>query len=373
MTRHIHLASPASEVLVLVVALAGMASVWAAEGMPPPPPPPSAPMPRTDGFDWMQFKNGEWLKGDIKELQDRSFTFESDELDTLQLDWEDINALYSPGLNTLMFQDRSSAEGSLRIEGDRVIVTTAAGEQTYSRTALRTIIPGRRTEWNYWSGKLSLGATVRRGNVNQTDISGFFRIQRRSPATRLRLDYNGVYGEVDRAATANNHRALLIADVYLTPQLYLRPLSFELYRDKFQNIDHRLTPAAGVGYYVLDRSGLEWSVFGGAGYQYTTFWEVMPGEDAHEGTAAVIGGSEFEWEATSKIDVGMRYNLTLPVPETETYNHHVEAYVSFDLWKDLDFDVRLTWDRINAPATGSDGSEPKPDDVRLYVGLGWEF
>ena len=41
-------------------------------------------------FDWVQFKNGEWLKGEIKDLQDDSFTFDSDEMDELSLDFDDV-------------------------------------------------------------------------------------------------------------------------------------------------------------------------------------------------------------------------------------------------------------------------------------------
>jgi len=333
----------------------------------------AAPVPRSDDFDWLQFKNGEWLKGEIKDLQDKSLSFESDQLDTMQLDWDDVQALYSSKRNTLLFKDKTSAEGTIRIEGDQVFVKTAAGEQSYARDNLRSIIPGRQTEWNYWSAKLSLGATVRRGNVNQSDVSAFLRIERRSPANRSRLDYNGVYGSVDGEETANNHRALLTHDVYLTPRLYVRPLSFEFYRDKFQNIEYRLTPAAGLGYDIIDRSGLEWSVNAGAGYQHTEFWEVAPGEPGSDGTAAFLAGTDFEWEATSKIDVGFLYHITVAAPETQNFNHHAEAYVSFDLWNDLDFDVRLTWDRVNNPIPGADGTTPKPDDVRLFVGLGWEL
>ena len=195
--------------LLGAVLCGGGGAVWGGEALAASPLEDSPPAPYSDSFDWMQFKNGEWLKGEVKELHDDRFTFESDLLDTLQLDWEDINAVYSSQPNTLMFEDRSSVEGTPRIEGDQVVVTTAGGEQSFSRGELRSIIPGRQTVWNHWSGKLSLGATVRRGNVDQTDVSAFFRIQRRSPATRLRLDYKGVYGEVDKEKTANNHLALL--------------------------------------------------------------------------------------------------------------------------------------------------------------------
>jgi hypothetical protein len=49
------------------------------------------------------------------------------------------------------------------------------------------------------------------------------------------------------------------------------------------------------------------------------------------------------------------------------------ATFSVDVTKQLDLDVSLTWDRISNPKIGADGIEPKPDDLRLIVGLGLDF
>jgi hypothetical protein len=46
---------------------------------------------------------------------------------------------------------------------------------------------------------------------------------------------------------------------------------------------------------------------------------------------------------------------------------------SLDVWKDLDVDISLSWDRVTSPESRRDGTEPKSDDLRLSVGIGWEF
>ena len=45
----------------------------------------------------------------------------------------------------------------------------------------------------------------------------------------------------------------------------------------------------------------------------------------------------------------------------------------FDLWKDLDFDVRGSWNRVGQPAADSAGIEPDKDDFRFDLGLSWSF
>jgi hypothetical protein len=332
-----------------------------------------APQPGTDDFDWMQFKNGEWLKGEIKELQDQSFSFESDELDTLQLDWDDILVVYSPRVNTCVFEDDITVLGSLRIIGDEVTVVTPEGEKRYDRAKLRSILPGGQSEWDYWSLKFSLGTTVRRGNTDQTDLSSFLRVQRRSPTARTRFEYRGTYGTFDEEETINNQLATFRHDIFLSRKLYLTVPSLQYYADKFKNIDYRLTPGAGVGYQLYDRGDIDWDIGGGAGYQYTRFRDVGPGEDSSVEGVALLAATDLDWELTEKIDLVFKYNTTIGLSEDMGVDHHALATLEVDIWGDLELDVSLTWDRVGSPQGTSGGDEPDADDVTLTVGIGWEL
>ena len=331
------------------------------------------PRPGTGDFDWIQLKNGEWLKGEIKDLQDESFSFDSDELDMLQLDWDDIHTVYSPRQHTCVFEDNTSVLGSMRIVGDRLTVTTPEGEKRYDRADLRSIIPGGHTEWDYWSMKYTFSGTVRQGNTDQTDVASFLSVQRRSPNSRTRLEYRGTYGSLEGVETVNNQLANLRHDIYMSRRLYLTAPSVQYYLDELQNIAYRLTPGAGLGYEIIDRGDMEWSIGGGGGYQYTRFDEVEPGEDSSVGGAAILGATDLAWELTEKIDFELQYNTTIGLDEDLGIDHHALATLSFDVWRNLEFDFSLTWDRVGSPQRTSDGAEPDADDVRLYMGIGWEF
>jgi len=331
------------------------------------------PQPRSGDFDWLQLKNGEWLKGEIKDLQDESLSFESDELDTLQLDWDDIYAVYSPKQNTCVFEDNTSVLGSVRVEGDDVTVVTSVGEKHYDRANLRSIIPGGLTEWDYWSLKYSLGVTVSRGNADQTDISSFLNIQRRSPGARTQFELRGTYGSFEGEETADDQLASLRHDVFLNRRLYLTVPTVQYYRDEFKNIAYRLTPGAGLGYEIVDRGDVELRVGGGGGYQYTRFDEVEPGEDSSVGGAVLLGGTDLTWELTEKLEFELRYYATIGLAADLGTNHHALATLSFDVWKDFELDVSLQWDRIGSPQRASGGDKPDEDDVRLFVGIGWEL
>ncbi|MFC1766487.1 YdiY family protein, partial [Planctomycetota bacterium] len=331
------------------------------------------PEPMSDRFTWMQHKNGEWLKGEIEDLQDDTLVFESDEFDTFTLDWEDIYLLYSPTKCTCMFMDESTVEGSLRIVGEQVIVLTDQGEKHYPRSELRAIIPGELRERNFWSMKWSLGFTARRGNTEQSDLANFLFIQRRSPRARTQFDITGSYSTVDSKETTNNQNAFLRHDAFVTRKLYARIPSLQFYRDKFQNIEHRITPGAGVGYQVVNRSGLDWNVGVGGGYQFTRYNGVENDQDNSDETAVVLANTNFSMDLTKKVELGLSYNMSLGISGRRSNDHHMLLSFAFDIWKDLELDVSLTWDHIGNPQPRADGSVPKRDDLRTFVGIGWNF
>jgi putative salt-induced outer membrane protein YdiY len=331
------------------------------------------PEPRTGDDDWVQLNNGEWLRGEITELQDDSFTFESDEFDTQKLEFEDIHAIYSSRTNTIMLTDRTTVQGRLRIEGDTVIITTDDGDMALKRSDIRSVIPGHMRERNYWSGKISLGATYQRGNTDQTDINTSFRLERRDALSRLTFNYDGTYSTVNGEETTDTQHALINWDVYVTERFYLRPIRVEAFHDRFQNIEYRITPSVGAGYDLIDDGDLRWTVGAGFGWQFIRYDEAPPGESLTDDTAAVLFGTEVVWEATSNIDIRFAYSVTSPVPDSNTYNSRADFRAEFDLWRDLESDVGVVWNHDNDPQAETDGSLPDKDDVRLFVGLGWEF
>jgi putative salt-induced outer membrane protein YdiY len=151
------------------------------------------------------------------------------------------------------------------------------------------------------------------------------------------------------------------------------PFSTTAYRDPFSNIDLRLTPSAGFGYDLVDSSALSWEIDAGPAFQYTRYTSVQADEPGEDSTFAVYTGTKVEWDITPDAELTFSYELTSPVPDTDEYNHHLSTVLSVDLFEMLDLDVTFTWDRVNKPPLDENGVAAKPDDLRLSVGLGWEF
>ena len=329
-------------------------------------------VPPEDSFDWIQLKSGEWLKGQIKALQDRKLEFDSEELKILKFDWKDIRQVRSSRLLDVLFVNGQKVSGPVTVTPEEVTIGGATS-QMHPRDQLLGLTPGGSKEREYWSGKASLGLTVRAGNTEQVEYNAQAHLQRRSPATRLSLDYIGNLSSIDGVESANNHRVNSEFDLWLSRRFYLLLPFAEYYKDPFQNLAHRATVGVGVGYDLIDLPTVEWSITTGPAYQQAWFESTQPGEPSSKGTAALVFSSRFDWNITQRIELIMEYRGQFTSREVGETTHHSVSTLSLELTKRLDLDVSLVWDRISNPKVGSDGIQPKPDDFRLVLGLGVDF
>ena len=329
-------------------------------------------VPPQDRYDWIQLKSGEWLKGQLKAVQKRVLEFDSEELDALTFDWKDIRQVRSDRTIDVLAVDGTKSSGPIVITPEQIVV---GGEhpRVLPREQLQSLTPGGSREWNYWSGKLTVGLTLRAGNTKQVEYNAQAHLQRRTPATRLSLDYIGNVSSVDGAENANNHRVNSEFDLWLSRRFYLLLPFAEYYKDPFQNLAHRLTLGTGLGYDLIDRPNLEWTITAGPAYQKAWFNSSEPGEPTEKGVAAFVFGSRFKWDITHRIKYIVEYRGQYTSREVGETTHHGVSTLSLELNKRFDLDVSFVWDRISNPKVGEDKVRPQPDDFRLVVGLGVDF
>jgi len=328
----------------------------------------------SDGFDWIELTSGEWLKGDFKALYRNKLEFDSDKLDLLELDWEDVRQVVTERPHMVRSEDKSEFSGMVHIDDTTVRIIDYEGEtNVFDRAILVSVVEGAPKEINYWSFKLGVGLTVQRGNTDQSDVNVNARIQRRTAANRLNFEYLGISTVIDDVETANNHRVNSFFDVFVSRRFFVRPIFAQYYQDKFKNLEHSGMVGTGVGYTLIDTSRTEWDIFGGAGYQYTRFASVLPDEDPSAQTPAFVAGTAYDTELTGWLDLYAKYDLSLLNEVSGTYMHHAQVGVEIELTSILDFDVTAVWDRTQNPQQRDDGSFPEQDDLRLTLGLSVDF
>ena len=329
-------------------------------------------VPLDDGADWIQLDSGEWLRGKLTRIRRGNLHFDSDELGDQSFDAADVKRIRTAEPQVVVTKDSKTLQGKLALDGDQVWVE---GEQTVliSRNdILATLAFDGRSPVD-WRGKVTLGATVRSGNTKQDDTSAFVELVRETARTRWRNTYTGASSRANDTETANNHRLRSIHDVALTERLFVTVPSIDLYVDKFQNLDYRVTAAVLVGYEVLMTPKHEWRLSLGPAYQYTRFETTTAGQEPQDETAAMAALSSYSWDVSSNVDLQFDYSITAPVPETDEYNHNFVVKLSVDLIANLELDIAFVWDRVNKPIEDGSGNVPVPDDYRTTIGLGWSF
>jgi hypothetical protein len=327
-----------------------------------------------DGADWIQFKSGEWLRGELKYIQHKDVEFDSDELEEQSLKLKDIRQVYTAHRMLTRVEGQEPVYGIVVVSNDVVTVKGPEATVNLAREELMGITPGsENNKIRYWSGKVTVGATLQSGNNSQKTINTSAELARRTPSTTLLLEYLGNYSQVDNVKNANNNRGNLTYDIRLNRDWFVRPVDFECYHDPLINISYRLTGAVGAGYYIFDRPGLEWRVSAGPGFQYTRFDTVEPGEPHSASTA--VGGvqSYFEYDLTRRLTLKQSLQCMFTDREAGQYTHHTVSTLEFEIKHHLNLDVSFIWDYLQYPEPRSDGDVPERSDYYLTVGLSVRF
>ncbi len=335
--------------------------------------------PPDSRFDWLQLTSGEWLKGEIKGLYSYKLEFESDELDSLTFDWEDVKILRSAGAQEVRYSDPDggrlplTAYGQLTLIGNTATIGTSPTATTVSRDQIVTIAQGAHNEWDHWSGDLTIGANIRSGNSDVADAAVSFVIERRKAESRFHTDYRGTFSRSDGQETQNNHRLNGYFDSFRTSRFYWRVVFAEYFRDRFQNIQNQLTLGTGGGYDIIRTAKTEWDISAGVGALYKEAVSVEAGKDTGNTSSAVLFGTLFDTELTKWLDYLFQYRIQVVDEENGSLLQNMITTLSSDLVGDLDLDLTLTWDRVEDPQPAADGSVPKKDDYRFTVGISYEF
>ncbi|MEM9382450.1 MAG: DUF481 domain-containing protein [Planctomycetota bacterium] len=343
----------------------------------------SAPVPRdpipeapevvafSEEDDWIQLNTGEWLRGRFLRYRARSVTFDSKKFKRVSFPEKDVISVRLAGRAVVLTASGKVFEGDVVSEHGQVWITDARTIQLEKRDVL-SIVPVGETSGAAWSGDLGLGVTGRSGNTDQVDYTATFEISRDTARRRLLARYLGSVAVVSGEETANNHRILGSLTERLTPRVFLTIPGVEVFHDPFLNIALRFTPYAAVGYAIVDRNDMKFDVSLGPAYQLTRQSSTLEDDRTTESVAA-LATTTFDWDITSTVEFFFNYTITVPLPDTEFYNHSALARFKFDLVRDLKFNVNFIWDRVNTPLPDNEGNVPVPDDFRTTVGISWKF
>lgn len=329
-----------------------------------------------DTFDWVQLVSGEWIKGELKRMRDDNLEFDSDKLDMLNIDFDDVTYVHSPRIETYAFEDRVSATGKAIILEDQIIVETEEGTKVFPRSELLSIVEGGEREKDWWWMKLRFGLTLNKGNTDQLTYDINFNVRREDDLTLLNLGYNANFGRTNGEQNVNRHLAQLDFKIFLSRRWFVTPLFGQLFNDRFQNIRLRATPAAGAGIHILDEANVKWDFQTGLGYQFLRYKDgsTVNGDNPQSDVFIPLY-TYAEFDITDDIDLTLSWLTNLVVTTIGNTNHTGKADLSVELTSVLDLDVAFLFLRTEQPGPPPDPADPplEKDDYQLVVGISLEL
>ena len=340
----------------------------AAEGLPP-----TYMIEFGDTYDWARLTSGEWLKGNLERMRDDKMEFDSDKLDLVKLDWEKVDELHSPQINTYVFEGKIDVIGRAVVTKDTVLVETEEGVQSYPRSELLSILEGGTRELHWWSMKLGTGFSANAGNTDQGSLTVYFQVMRADYRTRSRARYDGTVGYADNEQNVNRHIGVVGVTLFLSKRWYFTPAGAQLLNDRFQNLRFRATPGAAAGIHVFDTKKVEWDVEAGLGYQYTSFLSTAAGFNSkqHDGFASLGTWAEFEFVDDVELELEWRTNFVYT--RFDLTNHTGRARFSVEVTDIFEFETSFIFLRTENPPPRADGTTPEKNDYQLIVGVALEL
>ncbi len=323
--------------------------------------------------DSLVLAGGERLRGSLGGLRDQVIHFKSDDLGGVDVAFGKVVRIDSHAPKTFVFAGEKIVVGVGEIGETEVFITDETGTQTFRRSDLLSIVEGEVDEWSHWSGGASVGLTANSGNSSQMDTLILANLLRRDAKLRLSLDFRSNLGESDGKETINNQLAEGRVDFFLGEKFYLIPASVEYYSDRFQNIDSRLSPGAGVGYEIFDRAALEWAIDAAILYQRTRYVSSSAGNSLLAEAVAIDLGSRLKVALTSRADLEIDYSTTFNPEDAADLDQHGLVKLNVALNQYFSLNLAFIWDRVGAPEPDALGIIPKRDDLKISFGLGFGF
>ena len=357
--------------------------------------------PTPTRFDWIELKTGEWLKGKFKAYQDNNLEFDSKKLNLLNFEFKDIYQLRTHGTMTVSIQtieDQKSGffdlgttkiqvTGIVRLNRERIKIIQGNAVLEFPREQIISIAHGGESEWQYWSGKVTINYNQLIGNTEQLDFNAQAKLQRRTSTTRLILDYMGNIAQKSNNSTADNHRLKETFDLFITRKFFVTALALEYYSDPFQNIDQEITTKVAAGYTIVRNRYIEWDISGGPAQIKTQYDTVESGSDKDSESWAAQFNTKVDIDITKNVrrtlgdyyavfkdvDLILNYQFTFTDEKSGDYKHHMITKLENDLTSWLDLDITFIWDYLQTPTANEDGKVPKKDDYQFLIGFGIDF
>lgn len=317
--------------------------------------------------DEVIFNNGDRLTGTIVTADGGKITIKTAVAGEVKADMKDVKTFTSDTPVELKLSDGNVIK-------DKVVPATQPGEiQTAGTGTIQSqpVVLKDVQKINpppvAWTGSITAGALLTRGNTDTDSINFGANAVRRSETDRITLGAGYFFGRQKtdgspKTTNVDNWFAQGQYDYFFAPKWYAYG-NTRVEHDRIADLNLRVTPGVGLGYQWVEKPDLSFSTEGGLSYVY----EDYEGDGTDEHVAA-----RFAYHLNKKINdkVSLFHNFEIlpSLEDISDFNFTTDLGLHIILTKRMFSELKAEWRYDSTPAPGK-----SEDDLRYIMSLGWTF
>jgi uncharacterized protein DUF481 len=318
------------------------------------------------------FKNGDRLTGEIKALDRGRVSFDTPTTGVINLEWDDIDQLYSATTFEITLQSGERVFGTLleSTGDDQLRVQTATETLDLSTDTIVRLTPIKSTVIDRIEMRVDLGYGLAKANdLEQSSVGYDFRYRGETRQIGFNVDASTSSSESAPSSTR--------AFTSFSYQRYLEKLEWnpiglgQLERNDELSIDRRLSFGGGMGRYLRDTNQSRIAFAGGLIRSLED--DAGASETTEDSEAFVAMNLEWFRYDEPELDVSTALTLYRRLSGSKEPRGNLDVNFRWEIFEDLfwGFTVYYTYDSQSQNSQSQNEEESK--DYGSFVSLGWKF
>jgi len=216
-----------------------------------------------------------------------------------------------------------------------------------------------------WSGDMSFGLAMTRGNSETLSVSFSFGLKRKSGGTLEWLSSGFYLFNRERGTTSAESMGISSRLNWLVNKRFYSYYELQVLRDVFKDYNFRFLPGAGLGYKLMKAKVFEFTLYGGITHVVTDYISKSETERFN----GVKVGDQLTWKLTSTTELNQTAEFVSRLSELEKFLLRFEVGLAAAISKKWSLSISI----VNSYDSKPSKINIKKNDTVLFAGVNFKF
>lgn len=216
-----------------------------------------------------------------------------------------------------------------------------------------------------WSGDMTLGYTQTNGNTEKSSFNISGSAKKVFNSSELSIKGDVYTASTDDQLDDQKWSSLVRYDIkFGEDDRWFNSYQVLGDHDRFADVDYRITPSVGIGYWLYKEEDFSWMVEGSLGYEMTTYRSSKPDDES----AVALGHTKIEKKIFDNAKIAEDFTIIPALESGEGFRIKSETELTNPISESMDLSVKYVLDYDSEPSDGK-----KKTDSRIVTGVKYSF